>query len=109
MFKDKEVRGKVSDVIKELNKKASYDELNRRFDQYVECAKCGCLVRKTKAVKVQTMVDKDNDKDSTTEYLPDYFWYENVLKKYVSGQIEEPEKKIKTEYFCITHAPKAKK
>lgn len=66
----------------DLTKKLNCDWLNN----YVECSTCGCLVKKEKAEKVQSMVNK------TEEFAPVYGIPVRV--------VIEDEKEIKTSYYC---------
>lgn len=76
-------------------------------NDYVECSTCGVLVNRSKAKKVQALVDIVNR--SRTDCYGLHVWHE-MLNEVVNKQIGiEPDKEIKTDYYCIHCKPKNKK
>lgn len=84
-----------------------HSEKLARLDGYVECSTCGVLVNRDKAKKVQALVDIVNR--SRTDCYGLHAFYE-MLNAVVNKQLgTEPDKEIKTDYYCIHCKPKNKK
>ena len=78
-----------------------YEPWKDTLKDYVTCSHCGVLLKKDKAKKVQTLVDKEMFKTTTHNGLK--------IEYALNWNGKEPEKEIKTDYYCSLHAPKDKK
>lgn len=78
----------LNKIICELNGKAKREDVIFK-DEYVECSKCGCLVNKSKAKRVDKLVSQQINVGNLLEIL-----------------IDDPNgnKEIKTDYYCQLHA-----
>ena len=63
----------------------------------VECERCGCLLKKSRAYRGESVIDKEADmcRYTATEAM------HGIPPKYIEG--------IRERYYCLVHKPKGKK